>query len=245
MIPRNAALDQAIETLNGAYHGDATVTMMQTRKAGKALSTLLGKNLSLGSKNPAKRICKMLKLDPAEQLKILGTDLPVVKKEWAEWEKALASIIALGNGAVGWVAGDITKSIDTLRDAGLVLEGAHGALTARCLTLDTAMKAGRKKKQGDDRLTRMAVTKDLKPWEQAKLATNFRHCLAINFLTLRDPAASHEDIAMYTDYVATKSVVTQPMTSLEAWGLPAWFNRDSDEGARFIVFGSSLVMFVS
>jgi hypothetical protein len=245
MIPRTAALELAFETLQNAYGGDPSCTIMAARKAGKAFSVALGKDLSLGAKNATKRVSKMLKLELAEQLKILGTDLPAVKKEWAEWEKALAAIIALGNEAVAWVAASITQSIDTIRIAGDALEGAHAALTARCIALDTEAKVGRKKKQGDERLTRMAITKDLKPWEQAKLATNYRHCLAFNFLTLRDPSAAHQDIAMYTEYVATTSVNTEPMTTLEAWGVPTWFNRDSVEGARFIVFRSNLVMRVS
>eukprot|EP00972_Heterocapsa_arctica_P107407 15820480-Heterocapsa_arctica.AAC.1 len=59
-IPRNIPLENAVELLNIAKNGDASITVSAARKAGIVVGKLGPKDIAFGSKNPARRLKKFL-----------------------------------------------------------------------------------------------------------------------------------------------------------------------------------------
>lgn len=220
--PLRTALWQAfVKILKSAEAGDLAIGILEIRKAGSGFVKSYIKDLQWGSKNPVKRLKKIMADDEAVRNlpKALQVEAKDAQDTFIEAQKTMENMMT---STTAWTKHNVQEGVNQTMSASADLQSAHNRIAAVVNSIMEHKATVAKEKQAESRRQRLDAKKAAKCFEICKLPVHWRVWLQTNnlIIDIDMPLTRRAEAAKFGDY--------QPSIEAEGddkqdWSAPKWF----------------------
>lgn len=226
---RTALWQASVKILERAEAGDLAIGLLEIRKAGSAYIKSFIKDIQWGSKNPVKKLKKLVASEGhawEELTKELQTSAKDAHKEFEAAEKAMEDMLS---ATAAWTKHNVREGVNQTLSTSANITSAHSRVKSVINDIAEHLQSKSREKQAESRKLRTDMKRIAKCFEVQKLHTHWRSWLHTHNLMIDTdmPLDKLEQASKFSEYTPSCEAVGD--SKQVDWSMPQWFTKD-DEG---------------